>query len=239
MRARASYFVGTDGVQPIGLASLGFQPVFSNVRPGRDAIAPFVAFGNDRNGGSIVLDGSPLDGPFGRLSPFAGTGPRATEAYQVHTHTGLSGGAPAGTYYRIARGDVTRWVGTGPTTGTAAGNNTSGSGGVVLAQRLASREAIDPPVSYDLNTTLFQIAIDVEGGGTRTIGVSAPFAGISRNTVTGNREGAWMRDLDDRFGEIKGDISVVSGRITIVPSPAGATVLALALIGVAHRRRRS
>jgi hypothetical protein len=238
MRARASYVPGADGLQPLGLASLSFQPVFSNVRPGRDLIASFASFGNDRTGGSVALDASPLDGPFGRLSPFAATGPVASEAYRVHTHTAGSGNAPSGTFYRIARGDVTRWMGTGPTTGSAAGNNQSGAGGIVAAQRLAARSPEDPPVSYDLSPTLFQIAIDVDGGGTRTIGLSAPTAGISRNTVNGNREGSWIRDMEDPFGQIKGDISVIGGRITIVPSPSGAALLALTIVGVAQRRRR-
>jgi hypothetical protein len=136
-RVYVAYVMSYDGTAaPNAFASLTFQPVFSNIRVGTDSIAAFANTGNNTNGGSIDSRYSySQPGGFGRLKPWAATGPSTSQTYAVHTHTSLSGGAPAGYYLRIARNDVTRWMGTGATTGTAAVNNFNGVGGVICGQK--------------------------------------------------------------------------------------------------------
>lgn len=240
-RAVVSYIAADGEALPIGFASLTWQPVFSNVRGlANDAIAPFANQGNNTNGGAITNDGSPLDGPFGRISPFAGTGPSTAQSYVVHQHTAGSGGAPAGSFYRIARNDVTRWVGTGATTGTSSANNFSGSGGVATVQKLAGRVAADPAISFELAPEILRLAIDVRGVGAgqeHTIGVEAPIDGMSRNTTTGAREASWIRDQSDTSGAIKGSVVVDGASIRIIPAPGSLALLGLGGL-VAGRRRR-
>ncbi|MCX5689637.1 MAG: bifunctional DNA primase/polymerase [Planctomycetota bacterium] len=115
LRARISW----GGTTPAyGFGSLTFQPVIGNARPGIDVVNPFVDRGNNTTGGGVDLDDSPLDGPFGRVKPFAAVGPSGTTFFTSHVHDAGSGGAPLGSYLRIARNDVTRWV---PTVKTGRG----------------------------------------------------------------------------------------------------------------------
>ena len=116
VRYKVSFDPAGTTATPAGFASVTFQPIFSNVRVGTDSVAPFAAQGNNTNGGAIDprADYSAAGG-FGRLKPWAATGPSTSQSYIVHTHTAGSGGAPAGNFFRIARNDVTRWVGTGAT----------------------------------------------------------------------------------------------------------------------------
>ncbi len=239
-RAVISYIAAEGEAAPIGFASLTWQPVFSNVRVGSDSIAPFASQGNNTNGGAITPDASPLDGPFGRLSPFAGTGPSTSQSYVVHTHTAGSGGAPAGTFYRIARNDVTRWMGTGPTSGTASVNNFNGAGGVATVQKLAGRVPADPAISFDLAPEILRLAIDVRGVGSglsHEIAFGAPTNGMSRNSANGNREASWIRDSADTSGAIKGIVEVDGATIRIVPAPGSLALLGLGGLVVGRRRR--
>jgi hypothetical protein len=242
MRAKVRYIPGLGEPMPIAFASLTWQPVFSNVRVATDRILPFAARGNNLTGGAVTLDSTPLDGPFGRLSPFAGTGPSTSQSYVVHTHTAGSGGAPEGNFYRIARNDVTRWMGTGPTNGTAAVNNFNGAGGVSSVQRLAGRTPSDPAVSYDLEPVLLQMGIVFESNvamDTRVVGIGAPVEGMSRSPTTGVRQASWVRDLLDTTGLIKGNVIVDGAEIMILPAPgvAGVIMFAAGMVGMVRRRR--
>ena len=131
--------------EPIGFANVTFQPIFGGFRVA-DTIAPFTNAGYNGNGGSVFLDQSPLNGPFGRISPFAATGPGlGFQRYLVHEHNGTDG-APPGRYLRIARHDITRWIGMGTATiGTAAVNNFNGAGGIAIVQNsVPLQQAGDP-----------------------------------------------------------------------------------------------
>lgn len=233
---------------PAGFASMTFQPIFANVRTG-DVIAPFAASGNNINGGGINLDATPLNGPFGRPRPFASTGPAATNPssmgnrYIVHSHSSGSGGAPAGNFYRIARNDITRWMGTGPTSGVAANNNFNGSGGIAVVQKGSGNVGSNDPV-FNVsiqNVVLFQIAINVAPVGVEehhTITLDVPIAGFGgRNRNTGLREASWFTGPTDSFGNYKGVIFVHQAQINIVPTPGALGLLALGGMLGSRRRR--
>jgi hypothetical protein len=227
---------------PVGFASLTWQPVFGNVRPGVDSVQPFANQGNNTNGGSVILDGTPLDGPFGRVSPWGSTGPSGTASYQAIAHSGGSGGAPPGNFLRIARNDVTRWMGTGPTSGATAVNNFNGAGGVACVQKAVPTPGVDPDrVDSLTNNVIWQIALTVGGvaqGASHDISVQAPTDGMSRNTVTGNREASWFRGPGDNAGAVKGTVAVNDAVIHITPAPGALALLGLGGL-VAGRRRRA
>ena len=235
-------WVGTQ--VPTGFASLTWQPAFGNVRHGIDSVQGFANQGNNTNGGSVVLDGTPLDGPFGRISPFASSGPSVGSAqrYQPIAHSGGSGGAPAGDYLRIARNDITRWMGTGPTSGTAAVNNFNGAGGIACVQKSqgnvgSADPAYEPRIT---NVAIFQIALTVGGvadGTTHIIDLLAPTDGMSRNTTTGDRQASWFSGGGDNSGSLKGTVLVDPGTITITPAPGAITLFACGVFAAARRRR--
>jgi len=242
-RAYVAYvmsYVGTAAA-PNAFASLTFQPVFSNVRVGTDSVAAFADRGNNTNGGSIDprADYSQAGG-FGRLKPWAATGPSTSQSYVVHTHTASSGGAPAGNFFRIARNDITRWAGQGVTTGTAAVNNFNGAGGVVAGQKQAPGAADPARVAGTQGLVLMVLALDigaVAAGESHTILADAPTAGMSRNATTGAREASWWANTSENAASIKAAVEVAGGEINIIPAPGALALLGLGGL-VAGRRRR-
>jgi len=233
-------YVGTTAA-PNAFASLTFQPVFSNVRVGLDSVAAFADRGNNTNGGAIDprADYSQAGG-FGRLKPWAATGPSTSQNYAVHTHTAGSAGAPAGNFFRIARNDVTKWVGTGVTTGTAAVNNFNGAGGVVAGQKQSPTAADPARVVGSSNLVLMVLALDVHGvgaGDSHVITAGAPNEGMSRNASTGAREASWWANTTENAASIKAAVEVVAGEINIIPAPGSLALLGLGGL-VAGRRRR-
>ncbi|MBS0197328.1 MAG: hypothetical protein JSR77_11270 [Planctomycetes bacterium] len=236
MRAAVSY----QGPQsPFGFASCFSQPVFRNMRAGLDSILPFANQGNNGNGGAVDLDSTPLDGPFGRLRPFASSGPSGTQSYQVHEHTAGSGEAPVDArYLRIARNDITRWPGAGPTTGTLAANNFNGAGGINTAQKsFGNVGPTDPPfVPGFTSIAIMQFGLDIAPGvgapGT-VIDIFAPVESFLRDSTSGARYAQWFSTQSDNSGSIRGTVTV-DGASIIVPAPAAAAVL----LGLGLPRRR-
>lgn len=239
---RASVSWQSDGHNlPIGFASLTWQPVISGVRAG-DSVASFANMGNNTNGGGVDLDGSPVDGPFGRVRPFAATGPSGLQSYVVHHHTNGSGDAPAGSYFRIARNDVTRWMGTGLTIGTAAVNNFNGAGGIATVQKGASLVGTaDPAFRFGItDITILQLGLDFAArapGETSEIGIGAPLEGASRDATTGVRRGTWYQYSNDNSGNMSGDLVVTGATIHLVPTPAAMGLLISAGLVASSRRR--
>lgn len=231
---------------PVGFASLTFQPTVGGARA-VDSFQAFANQGNNGTGGGVDLDGSPLDGPFGRLKPFAGTGPSGAQSYITHRHTGGAGGAPndlpAGeSYLRIARNDVTRWCGTGPTSGTSAANNFNGAGGVACVQKGSGNvSATDPPFQGGItNVEVMRLALTVGGVGNgemHDLTLGAPVEGMSRNSTTGAREASWFSSGSDNSGSIKGAVTTDGATIHITPAPGALALLGLGGL-VAGRRRR-
>jgi uncharacterized protein (TIGR03382 family) len=242
-RVYVAYVMSYDGAtaSPNAFASLTFQPVFANVRAGVDSVAAFANTGNNTNGGAIDAraDYSQAGG-FGRLKPWAATGPSTSQTYAVHSHTASSGGAPAGSFLRIARNDVTRWVGTGATTGTAAVNNFNGAGGVVVGQKQTPTQSDPARVAGTSNLMLMVLAMDVGAvtpGNTWQILAQAPTDGMSRNTTTGAREASWYANTTELSPSIKAAVVVNQGEINIIPAPGSLALLGLGGLAVGRRRR--
>ena len=242
-RAYVAYvmsYVGTSAA-PNAFASVTFQPIFSNVRVGTDSVAPFAAQGNNTNGGAIDPRANySAAGGFGRLKPWAATGPSTSQSYIVHQHTASSGGAPAGNFFRIARNDVTRWAGTGATTGTAAVNNFNGAGGVVTGQKQAPGAADPARVAGSSNLVLMVLALNIGAvapGASHTILADAPLNGFSRNATTGAREASWWANTSENAASIKAAVEVAAGEINIIPAPGALALLGLGGLVVGRRRR--
>jgi len=240
VRASVSWSSTTTNV-PVGFSSLTWQPVIAGMR-NTDTLAPFANVGNNTNGGGVDLDDSPLDGPFGRLRPFAATGPSGLQSYVAHHHSNGSGEAPAGEYLRIARNDITRWMGTGPTLGTGAVNNFNGAGGLACVQKAsASRGTDDPAFQFGVtDIAIFQIALDfaqINPGENRVVDITAPLAGTSRDSTTGVRRGTWFANTTESFPSLAGDLLVTGAAIHLVPTPAALSLLAAGGLIAAGRRR--
>jgi len=241
-RAYVAYvmsYVGTTAA-PNAFASLTFQPVFSNVRAS-DSVVAFANSGNNTNGGAIDPRGNySAAGGFGRLKPWAATGPSTSQSYVVHQHSAGAGGAPVGNFFRIARNDITRWAGTGTTTGTAAVNNFNGAGGVVAGQKQAPGAADPARVAGTQNLVLMVLALNIGAvapGASHTIVADAPLAGMSRNSTSGAREASWWANTSENAASIKASVEVAGGEINIIPAPGALALLGLGGL-VAGRRRR-
>ncbi|MCX5690604.1 MAG: PEP-CTERM sorting domain-containing protein [Planctomycetota bacterium] len=224
-------YVSSGTATPFGFSNLTFQPTISNVTTS-DTLRPFAANGNNTNGGSVL---DTPNGPFGRISPFASTGPTTSDPYIGHRQT-VSGA----NYLRIARSAITNWVGLGSTTGTAAVNNFNGAGGVVCVQKGASLvSGSDPAFSRQIsNLVLLKLAFTL-GISTdlRTLTIDAPALGMTRNASTGAREASWFSSSTDNFGGIKTPVQVNSATLTVVPAPASIGVLFIGGAAMVRRRR--
>jgi hypothetical protein len=230
VRALVSY-IGTGA--PIGLASFVFQPTVSNWGAG-DALLPFVNNGQGGNTSS-PLGVVPADGPgYGRVSPWGRTAVGATNFLRGHVHTGGSGGAPAGSWLRIAQNHVTSWIG-------GTGNTTGGSGVPISQLSNVGRVAADPPFSEQLqNIVVFRMGLDLDDNNTdvRELVVDAPLDGFgNRNSTTGEREVYWFASMTEVTGSIRGTAIVDSVTIRVVPAPASLALLGLGGLAVARRRR--
>jgi hypothetical protein len=236
-----SYVAASGDAIPDAFASVTFQPVFSNVRD-TDTVAAFVNRGNNTNGGAIDPRASYGDGTgaYGRLKPWAATGPSTSQSYVTFSHTTGQGGAPAGSYTRIARNDVTNWMGVGATSGTASVNNFIGAGGVVIGQKQNPTAGVDPTrVAGNTNLLVMVLCIQtgmVGMGDTWDLTATAPLTGFTRNSTTGGREATWYANTTENSGSIKAAVVVHDATIHMVPGPGCVVVLASSAFGLRRRR---
>ena len=235
-------FHGTPG-QPVpnAFANISIQPVFSGVRPGIDSVGDFATWGRNTNGGAIDPRASYGEGTggYGRIKPWASTGPISSQPYAVHTHTGGSGGAPAGNYFRIARNDITRWAGLGPTTGTAALNNFNGAGGVVVAQ-LQRPTPSDPPRiagTSELLVMVLKLNVGLGAWDSPSIVATVPREGVSRFATTGERVGSWWANTTENAPSIRAGF-VVQEATVYLPAPGSITALGFIVAATTRRRQR-
>ena len=231
VRFKASFISGGSPISPIGFSSLTFQPTFSNFTSS-DVLSPFAASGNNTNGGSVL---DTPNGPFGRISPFASTGPTSSDPYFSHRQT-----ISNVDYLRVARRSITNWVGVGGTSGTAAANNFNGAGGFACAQKGVSlRTTSDPAFNGGTSdVVLVKLAFTLGAGvNPRALTIDVPQAGILRNQTTGAREASWFSSSTDNFGSIKTPVQVNVATVTVVPAPASLGVLLLGTAAVMRRRR--
>lgn len=232
VRYNVSYIANGSTTIPVGFATLTFQPTVSNWT-GADTLGSFATIGNNTNGGAVT-DAS---GEYGRIIPFASTGPTSTDPYRGHTQT-ISGTS----YLRIARTVITNWVGDGATTGTAAANNFNGSGGLATVQKSSGNVgANDPAFNPSItNVTLFRFAVTLSSStAARTLLADAPLAGMNRNATTGARDGSWFLSGADNFGSIKAPVEVIPASIEVIPAPGALGLLGLGGAMALRRRRHA
>jgi hypothetical protein len=225
--------VSTTSTSALGLGSMIFQPIVSRWAA-TDSLAPFTsAFGSNTSTPSGAVPDAP--GSYGRISPFAAVNLTTSQRLFGHVHTSGSNGGPPGTFLRIAKAQVTNWIG--------EEGNTSGDSGVNIGQRSnVGRVSYDPAfLAYttDVHVFRFALLLDTDLGVGRHIIVDAPLAGFGNlNTTTGNREVYWYADLNEVTGSVREVPTVVSGLIRIgIPTPASLALMSLGGIAIARRRR--
>ncbi|MFA6045488.1 MAG: hypothetical protein WC718_10925 [Phycisphaerales bacterium] len=246
VRARV---VWTGATQVFGLTQVTFQPVISGwtsddslitnpTTPGGLGVGPV-------GGARTVPIGTVPDAPgaYGRITPFG--------AFATNTSTFLRGHLGSGTasgLLRIARADVTNWVGVGPTSGgSAAANNWSGNGGVAVGQIApAVRIPTDADANLGTDVVVFKFAFTVgapPGDFVRTMGIGTSLDGIGRETSTlnglyGHHFAVWFLSSTAIQGtRFYDSVSAESAYVNVVPAPAALISIGL-LAGTFTRRAR-
>jgi hypothetical protein len=215
----------TGSALPIGLASVFHQPTVSGWTRGSDAVLPFASFGTNATQGS-VSDQPGVSGPFGRISPFAYTGPSWRDPYIGHQQD------EAGTsYLRIARASATAWP--------SLIEPRSSIEGLDCAQRaFPNVEPADPLFLTRITQVIvFKFAVQIGAlEGPKTMTVDAPIAGLSRDPLTGLARSTWFSSRTDTYGEISTPIDVAPAFIRVIPSPLSSGVLVLSCAWIRRRR---
>lgn len=247
IRAVVTYF---GDASPVALGQVIFQPTVRHVlasdavigtpgTPGDIGIGPL--------GGSTTTPPGHVPnapGAYGRLTPWAATVTTTSTFLRGHTHTvdGVS-------VLRIARSDVTNWIGDGPTSGAGAINNTSGGGGVSIAQGNvgpARPTNFPPPVLGTEGLVVFKFGMVLGGDGPpRTLVVTTPHAPPDQPPGPGQMgfapQARWFSSLADATpGSIVTTPYAVDALIHVVPSPgAGGAWLAFGVLAFSRSRRRA
>jgi uncharacterized protein (TIGR03382 family) len=227
-------YTGTES--PLGLASLVFQPTVSNwdSTPPADTLLPFVNGGAGSNTstplGVVTNTADPTQ--FGRITPWGRSALSTTSFLRGHVHTGGAGGAPAGTWLRIAQAQVTSWI-------AGTGNTTGGSGVPIAQLSNVGRTTNDPAFNTSLlNIEVFKFGIVLGDLIPRTMIVDSPEEGFgNRNSTTGEREVYWFATLTEATGSIRGTAVVNTASIVVVPAPGAAALLGLGALVIRRRRR--
>lgn len=244
VRALLSY-IGPGTSAGLGLVS--FQPVVSNWTaadtllttagtPGNNGVGPL---GGTRSNPIGTVDDQP--GVWGRITPFGSTSYNTSTFLRGHLGTGTAAGL-----LRIARADVTNWIGVGATSGVLAANNWNGGGGVTAAQIAnPSRLSTDPEFqTQSQNVVVFKFGFTVSSAtDSRTLNISTPAAGIGKVTTAGATYGQqnarWYASTSEVSPSLNGAANVIDAAVIVTNVPAPASLALLGLGGlVATRRRR-
>lgn len=232
VRATVSY---TGGAMPLGMASLFFQPTVSNWGAG-DVLGAFAnggAGGNESTPAGVVDDAAGL---YGRVRPWGANGLSTTSFLRGHIHTNPAPGF-TGTFLRISQNQNTAWLG-------ATGNTTGGSGVPIRQFNNIGRTAATPPFMTNLGNqgvpiVIFKYKVTLGADdAARTLSVDAPAAGIgNRSTTTLNGQIYWYATDSETTGSIRGDASVMTASVNVVPTPASLALLGLGGLAIGRRRR--
>ena len=230
VRATVTYTPGSvSSNRPIGLASINFQPSITYWNASSDSVLPFAALGTNSNGGAVP-DVAGARSSFGRIMPFAMTGPTSANPYVVHEQE--VGGVSS---MRLALRSATQWP---DASGT---ENSAGADGIACSQRAFLNVTPQDPLfaAQTSRVVVLKYAVNIDAlAGMRLMDVGSPEAGLSRNWQTGEREASWYASVSDTYGQIKGKVQVDNATIRVIPGPA-AFFMVLAAIGPAIRRRRA
>lgn len=241
VRAVVSY-IGTGTTA--GLADIIFQPTVSNWTAGDTLLTNSVMGAGGPADGIGPVGPSPAGnvpdapGVYGRVTPF-GSGTAYNTSRYIRGHAQSNGGV---NYLRIARNDVTNWIGVGPTSGVNAVNNYSGRGGVQISQgALGTRPTnFPPPINSDQNLVVFKFGFDLgTDGAARTLEISTPEGGIGRILSSGQyvNDVRFFATTSSDAGTIIGGAEVAGAAIRVVPTPASLALMGLGGLMVARRRR--
>jgi hypothetical protein len=240
VRAVATYIgPGTSA----GLGQIVFQPIVEGWRPtdtllttpgtpGNIGIGPVGGYRSTPVG--IVPDGP---GIWGRIAPFALSSTTTSTFIRGHLGTGTAAGM-----LRIARANITNWIGVGPTSGPEGENNGSGIGGVVASQISSSgRGPFDPGYNaltqdVPLFRFGFTIGLDADVRSMRLWTWNGPSAGpVPPPPFTENVR--WFANLSETSASLLGYAQHVDAFVHIVPAPVSLSLLTLCGL-ISHRRRR-
>jgi hypothetical protein len=243
VRAVVSY-IGT--AQPVALGQIVFQPIISNWTSGDAVITQAGTPGNNGIGpvgGSVTSPPGYVNdqpGVYGRITPWAANATTTSTYLRGHTHTinGVN-------YLRIARNDVTNWIGVGASSGAGAANNTNGGGGVSIAQGQigGGRPTNFPPEVLDTQgLVVFKFGFTLSSNtALRTLTITTPEDGFGRSTAASTYGGPntrWFASTSDGTpGSIFTTPFAVDAVINVVPTPASMALLGLGGLMVARRRR--
>ena len=230
VRAAVSFLNAGSGQRPLGLASINFQPTLTNWDPAGDRVRPFASWGENLTGGAVIDIAAP-NTLYGRIIPFAMTGPAENNPYAVHVQRlhGVSS-------MRLALRSASAWP--SPT----SLENSNGTDGIACVQRaFGNLTPQDPFFSTRISeVVVFKFAVTLDPtSGPRSLTVDAPDSSLSRNWQTGLREAAWYSGLTDTYGRIKSEISVNGASIRVVPGPYAAGLAAILCLASPLRRRRA
>ena len=264
-----------DHLSPIGQGgnTLGTMINAQSSSSGVGSPNPYLTGTPGGAGGTAVPAGPYQAGTYGRVLPFGRTFLDGANAIQGFLHVNpptdqLGRTYAAGTYMRIAQGNIPDWF-------NATTNNSGGSGVNVAQLYAVGRTTSDPnfwgnqdfvydpgdpdngiPATYTptanghnerrQNVQVFRFGIDLSNETTaRTLLVDAPLAGQQVSTGTTRYIGLYTTSNASNpnpasqiaFGTGATQSSVVSGTITIIPTPASLALLGLGGLVVGRRRR--
>lgn len=245
VRAVVSY-TGTSTVY--GLGQIVFQPMISDWSV-NDAVIGTPGTPNNEGIGPLGSNTSippgyvyDLPGLYGRIIPWAGSNTTTSSYYKGHVHVNPDG--TGRTYLRIARSDVTNWVGLGPTAGSGALNNTNGAGGVYIGQGTIGdgRPTHFPPQNNDITDVVvfkFSFVLGAEPG-MRDLriypGAHYPGGPLPEPPPNPWLEARWYSEPDQTFpGQYPSSFTGVDAFVHVIPTPASVVLVVCAPV---LRRRR-
>lgn len=240
-------FIGIGPV--VALGQISFQPLVSNwsledllITSGVGAMQIGPTGSNITTPPGYVPD---MPGAYGRITPWA-SGVYTTSTFlRGHVHLNPTGDGV--NYLRIARADVTNWIGVGPTSGPDSINNTNGGGGVGINQGTigSGRGANQPPqVLGTQNLIVFKFGFVLgNADGVRSLGMSAWLGPL--NEPPPIPPPFWQPDTrwhtsenSSSPGTYRTRVQVENAAIHVLPSPgAGVMIVLMALMGVRARKR--
>ncbi|HYF14918.1 MAG TPA: hypothetical protein VD971_07600 [Phycisphaerales bacterium] len=238
----------------LALGNARFQPTFSNfdnsgTGADRDNFRPWLNGGTSGNNipGSLL---SQAEGnstatlpAYGRVFPFGSTAMNSggSNILTEFRHDGGANRAPAGSWARLSGSFGSNWPLPALTTTPVATNELLGILRGVAASQLAQASAGSAWQGGTQNIVIFRGAITLSNdGAARTITISNAEGSLLRvgnaQSADDARYIAWQESATD-LGSYRTAVNVVSGAITVIPSPASLALLGLGGLAAARRRR--